>query len=358
MPVHYLASYGGGAEIQVAYLFNHLKIKGGYEIHFLCRRVSDKKVNGQKVWRVSPNSGLTKLGTFVDSINVYQTLKKISPHIVYQNVGCAYTGVAAFYAKRHSARFIWHIASDMDVDESLIAGVKNRVKDWVDRRFVTYGIRNADIIAAQTEYQNTLLKKRYGRNCDTFVPIGHPMPEETNKKSKRIKVLWVASVKPLKQPQIFIHLAESLGSMKNVEFFMMGHAIPGKWTEKIIKKIDSLPNLNYAGLVSQNEVNQRLAEGHILVNTSRYEGFSNTFIQAWLRSVPVVSLNVDPDGILERERIGLHSRTVTQLCADVRNLIGNSALRADMGERARKYACQHHTVEIMADSLITVFDSM
>ena len=33
-----------------------------------------------------------------------------------------------------------------------------------------------------------------------------------------------------------------------------------------------------------------------LVNTSDYEGFSNTFIQAWMRRVPIASLHVDPDG--------------------------------------------------------------
>ena len=77
-------------------------------------------------------------------------------------------------------------------------------------------------------------------------------------------------------------------------------------------KVDS--NLQYLGEVSQDEVNRRLREGHILVNTSRYEGFSNTFVQAWMRRVPVVSLTVDPDNILVRENIGFCSGTFKNLC--------------------------------------------
>ena len=55
-----------------------------------------------------------------------------------------------------------------------------------------------------------------------------------------------------------------------------------------------LPNLDYLGEQPIERVNSEIAASDVLVTTS-YEGFPNTFIQAWLRGVPVVSNGVDPD---------------------------------------------------------------
>lgn len=357
MPVHYLASRGGGAESQIRLVMDTIEKTDKYDIHFLCRRVPTYMPKNHNIWKIGSENGLGKIWTFIDASRIYRTLKHISPQIIYQNVGSAYTGIAAFYAKRHDAKFIWHIASDIDLKPELHLSSKRRFIKFLDRLFLNYGIRNAHTIAAQTQYQNTLLEERFGRKCDAYIPIGHPFPNQIPEKEEKVSVLWVAGVKPLKQPEIFVKLAKEIGKAVDVHFVMMGHPSSGEWFSQLLGEINTLHNLTYVGGVSQDEVNRRFGHGHILVNTSRYEGFSNTFIQAWMRKVPVVSLNVDPDNILVRERIGFHSQTLENLYRDVNLLAENKVLRDEMGERARNYAFENHTVEKMVNCFTSLIES-
>ena len=153
-----------------------------------------------------------------------------------------------------------------------------------------------------------------------------------------IKIVWIANFKPLKQPEIFLELADHFKNNHDIKFIMIGRPDIGAWQKNVTDKMNRLSNLEYMGELSIDEVNMVLSGSHILVNTSQYEGFSNTFIQAWMRKVPVVALNSDPDDVIKTKEIGFHSKTFDQMVQDVRKLVENEKLREEMGERSQKYA--------------------
>ena len=356
IPVHSSARMGG-AEYQARLVLDALCNKDGYSVYYLCRHTApDFIAQGYQIKKVGNNRETKKFGRFFDAFRFYTALKNIRPQIIYQNVGCLYTGVGAYYAKKYGSKFIWHIASDDDVKPQWKKNLKRKLMTIPDRILLNYGIRNANIIAGQTQYQNSILKKRFGRECDTFIPIGHPCPDEVVEKPERVSVLWVANLKPLKQPEVFVRLAKELGNDSYSSFVMIGRDGWGRWFARLLKEIKCLQNIEFLGELPQNEVNRHLNKSHILVNTSRYEGFSNTFVQAWMRRVPVVSLTVDPDNILVRERIGFRSGTFTRLCTDVRILIENKTLREEMGIRACRFARANHSAEKMVEKVIGLFD--
>lgn len=97
------------------------------------------------------------------------------------------------------------------------------------------------------------------------------------------------------------------------------------------------------GPLSSGDVEKMIEAAWIFVNTSLpVEGFPNTFVQSWLRETPVVSLHVDPGGVLKKERIGCLSGNFNQLVEDVRALLDHQEERLSMGKRARNYAERVH----------------
>ena len=146
-----------------------------------------------------------------------------------------------------------------------------------------------------------------------------------------------------------MRLAEALSDLKEVRFTMVGALMASKknqqWGDSLLKRIDETPNLDYVGQKTQDEVNELMAGAHVFVNTSRQEGFANTFIQAWMREVPVVSLHVNPDDVLGREKVGIHAGSEEQLCQAVRLLATNAIERREYAARARAYAARRHSLQ-------------
>ena len=75
-----------------------------------------------------------------------------------------------------------------------------------------------------------------------------------------------------------------------------------------------------------------------------------------MRAVPVVSLAVDPDHVLESQRIGFNARTAEALVAAVRKSLLAPDLRSEYGARAREYALRTHSLH-NARRLLQLIDS-
>ncbi len=338
VPVHW-AAFMGGSQFQAKLLIEHLMEADDYEITYLAHRTQEGYESDSH--RVVTTRGWQRLRRYTDlseSSSLYRALRALKPDLIYQRAASGFTGIAACYAQRHGVPMVWHVASDMEVAPFSGALGLRTLPKWLEKKAIEYGLRNASHIVVQTENQKKLLAAHYGRRDATVIRNFHPQPSSQAPKSQRFRVTWVANLKPIKQPEVFLELASRLRDAPISFSIVGGPSTNARWQKEMDEQIAACPNVAYLGQLDQEAVNAELAGSHLLVNTSKLEGFSNTFIQAWLHGVPVVSLNTNPDGLLDGEMGYCAEGSFDRLVELVAELSADQPRWSDLGQHVAELA--------------------
>ena len=340
VPSHWAAK-AGGAELQVKMLLERLQTRHAFDVHYVARNVDPTHVpEGYEIHRVGSRKPIG--GSFaLDTFELLRVLARVRPDVVYQRVACTYTGVAAYFAQRNRVRMVWHVSSDRDLMPL------PRILSWrapierLTKYLVNYGARAATSVVVQSETQAELLYRAFGRTDAIQISNSHAEVFGARERTvDRLVVCWIGNVKEIKNPEAFLRLAVEFRQRADVQFVMAGapQMSDGSW-RSLKARIDSLPNVTYLGLIPHDVVGELLGRAHILVNTSPLEGFPNTFIEAWMREVPVLSLQVNPDGVFDRDQNGICAAgSVDRLKSALGTLLDDRVLRERIGRRAAEFA--------------------
>lgn len=274
-------------------------------------------------------------------------MREIDADVYYQSPSSADTGLTAWFCRRFGKRSVVRIASDL----GCIPG-QQLIRYWRDRKIYEYGLRNAGLIVAQTVQQQQLLMKHYQLPSE-IVNMAVEMPAE-QAVPKDIDVLWVANLRPVKRPGIVFDLARRLPHLR---FTLAGGALPGgsEYFDSMLQKARELPNITFLGAVPYRAVGELFNRARVFLNTSSMEGFPNTFLQAWIRAVPVVTF-FDPDGLVRDRQFGHTVATVDEMAGALERLSQDAALRRRMGERARTFAIAEFSARQVAQRYLDLLD--
>jgi glycosyltransferase involved in cell wall biosynthesis len=123
-----------------------------------------------------------------------------------------------------------------------------------------------------------------------LVPRSSPRSEE-----KTIDLLWVSRCHPIKRPHLFLDLVEALPGAR---CRMVCPPEDRELWNSVAARAAKLANLDFIEKVPYHEVQEHYDTAEIFVNTSTFEGFPNSFIQAGLGKTALLSMCVDPDGMI------------------------------------------------------------
>lgn len=344
----------GGAEVQQVLLAKEMK-KNGFDVSFVVADYGQSKterIDGIKVIKsFELFKGNRALRYLPDMLSMIKAMDLANADIYYQRDATNYTGPVALFRKLKRKSFVYSIGGINNCDLEYIREMNKAL-----RYLYLFGLKNADKIIAQNKYQQESLKKNFNKES-IIIKTGHLLPSEKPKKNTPPTVLWVGTVeKQWKQPELFLKLAKTIPS---ANFQMIGGPTQDKrYYEKISRATTKISNLEFIGFVPYHEIDHYFERASIFVNTSVAEGFPNTFVQAWVRYVPTISLNVDPDEVICEYKLGFHSKTFEQMVSDVKLLLDDDELREKKGMNARKYAEKEHNIKKIVKEYEGVFEEL
>jgi glycosyltransferase involved in cell wall biosynthesis len=150
-----------------------------------------------------------------------------------------------------------------------------------------------------------------------------------------------------KQPELFLKLAEFFPYEKfSMICQILGH---NNKYDMISEKSKKMKNVTFISHIPYNQIDTFYQNAKIFVNTSRAEGFPNTFIQACKAGVPILSLNVNPDGFLDKFDCGICSGGSFEQLVESLNFMLAEDRYIEMGKNGENYVRQNHDIAKIAE---------
>tara|TARA_B100001250_G_C19777150_1_gene780098 strand:- start:21 stop:1139 length:1119 start_codon:yes stop_codon:yes gene_type:complete len=353
----------GGSEIQSIKLAKKFSQRG-HQIFFWSHNVDfeiypELKASPQIIKLLKSHSNSKWLFSLINEIKI------IKPDIVYTRdtrrlfvytIICRLLSVPLIYNINHDVKAMPYNLSQLNNIIYRDSRAYGFFPMWaVFGYFATKCYPYLSKMVSQTNSQREFLNSKKIDSITIY--NGHELPSSlTNLRSERRIIAWVGSLKKeIKRPHLFLLISKNCRHLE-FGFKYCGNLTDNKsYIEYLMKTTKILGNVEYLGELSVSEVGDLLEKSYIMINTSKVESFPNTFIEAWSRGVPVISLSVDPDNIISEEGLGFKESNITGIIDKIEYLLRNADQYNDISKKARNFAIKNFDLDIIADKYISTF---
>lgn len=160
--------------------------------------------------------------------------------------------------------------------------------------FFEFALRRCDTRHSITADQEKVFRRR-GMDATFYRYLLIPRSTQRNAE-KQIDLLWVSRCQQLKRPHLFLDLAEGLPDARCA---MICPPEDKELWNTVAERAAKLPNLKFIEKVPYHEIQEYYDLARVFVNTSTFEGFPNSFIQSGMGHAALLSLCIDPDGMIQ-----------------------------------------------------------
>ncbi|MCB9501160.1 MAG: glycosyltransferase [Deferribacteres bacterium] len=343
----------------------------GYNISYLAQSLSGKDKSVQVIERIAIYWLPYRIKfPWLNFFAIFNSIKHINPDILIQRISNADTGVIGYYASKNAIPFVWFCTDNESPFRwlhirKIFSGFSKKTRP---RRIASllylpnatlidllrhYGMKYVSHAFVLNEIQKKHLKDEFGKES-SLLRSGHQRASISLNSTKKFAnkiVLWAGNLGENKHPEKFIQLANQL-SNSSYRFVLLGDK-PGYIPVKDqLSKMDC--NVEWKGKIPFEENLKWFDDAQFFVNTSEKEGFPNTYIQAWLRGIPVLTLSCDPDSLIKKHNLGFVCYSIDTM-SDLLLSFTDEKEYQNQCQEIQIFAEQNFTIEKTATNFLKQF---
>jgi glycosyltransferase involved in cell wall biosynthesis len=332
----------GGAEVDLYLLATELAADPRFDVQFVVGDYGQPAIEQRQ--NVTLFKSLDVRGNYFLNVGkVWNALRHANADIYVQEACSLLTTTVALFCKRRRRRFIYRTAHTDETDGTYFRRHPFR------GQLVRWAFRAADTLIVQNqEDQSRLLESGLEsiiiRNVCRLRDIVFPGREY---------IFWAGRSGSVKRPDLFIRLAKLLPEKS---FVMICSRTEGDNSyEDMARTAATVPNLQFIAGAPFEQMDAYFEKAIAYVNTSESEGFPNTFVQACKSATPILSLNVNPDGFLDRHQCGLCAGGDWEQFVKHLHHIITPHHAETLGRNGRLYAENYHDIKQIIELYKNIF---
>jgi glycosyltransferase involved in cell wall biosynthesis len=338
-------SIHGGSELQLYLIAKELSKNDDFKISFITGDFGQKnreyypKIQLFKSFTPKSNDSLLK--KLFQATKYYRLFKKLNADIYFTSAANSTVGLVSLFCKLNNKKHIHRTAHEEEVNFTYS-------RKGILGKIFTKGLIYSDLVITQNQNHQKLLKENFGINAQI---LKNSFAIKEIKPSKKDSILWVARCDYWKRPELFIHLAKRVPDER---FIMIAPPANEKenYQKEIKDKSKQIKNLTFIDRVPFNNIQVYFNSAKVFINTSEFEGFPNTFLQAGNGKTPVLSLNVNPDNFINEYNCGFFCENdFDKLVGYTKILIDNKKVWEEKSENIYKYIKENHDIQINVEQL-------
>jgi len=234
------------------------------------------------------------------------------------------------------------------------------VKDLVYYRMycdplVRAAIKRADALFTQASFIIKKVKTLYNiKRPIHLLPNPIMVPKHVIRKSSNPTVCFLGRLDPIKRPEVFLQLARLF---PEVTFIVMGRARDQRRDHYLRRKYGQLPNVKFLGLIMNDQEKYKILEKcWILINTSIYEAFPISFLEAAANKCAILSY-VDSEGFVSNFGYKIKDYSLQEYARGLRYLLENDYWKK-LSEKGYRYVKKVHDLNRVVKLHLKIYKSI